>query len=247
MQVDERWWQTFFSDVTLDVWRRLRTDDNTRPEADFLDRLGLPAGAHVLDVPCGGGRLCLELAARGHHATGVDLSDAFISEAREASAERGADVRWEKRDMRDLSWVDEFDLACCFGISFGYLEGDGDRDFVRAVYRSLKPGGRFVIDTNKILEMIMPHFERRRWAELGDILLLLENDYDYRTGRLNTEYTFIQNGTRVTRTASHRAYGYRELCDLLEGAGFSRCEGYSSLNCDPLKLGSQRLLLVATK
>ncbi len=247
MQVEERWWETFFSDVTLDVWRRLRTDDNTRPEADFLERLGLPPGAHVLDVPCGGGRLCLELWARGHHATGVDLSEDFLLEAQAAAAERGAEVRWERRDMRDLPWDGEFDAACCFGISFGYLEGDGDAEFARAVCRALKPGGRFVIDTNKILEIVLPQFEKRRWAQVGDVLLLLENDYDHVNGRLNTEYTFIRNGTRVKRVASQRAYGYHELCELLKRAGFASCEGYGSLKGEPLKLGSQRLLLVATK
>jgi len=244
----EMWWETFFSGVALDVWRQLRTDNNTRSEADFVERVaGLTQGAHVLDVPCGAARLCLELSSRGYKATGVDLSQEFLAEAQLACAEHNADVVLECRDMRDLPWVSEFDAACCFGISFGYLDDQGNRDFVDAVFKALKPGGAFIIDTNKILEIVLPSFEKRRWAKMGDITLLFENKYDHVSGRLHTEYTFIREGVQETRFTSQRAYSYKELCDMLRQVGFSRVESYSSLKMDPLLLGSQRLLLVATK
>ena len=53
-------------------------------------RLGVPAGAEVLDVPCGAGRLALRLAERGAHVTGVDLSAESLAHAR--AAERRTDV-----------------------------------------------------------------------------------------------------------------------------------------------------------
>jgi SAM-dependent methyltransferase len=244
----ERWWETFFSGVALDVWRQLRTDQNTKPEADFIQKaVKLEPGAKVLDVPCGNGRLCVEMTQRGFRATGVDLSPDFLEEARHVAEERKMTITLEQRDMRDLQWSNEFDVACCLGISFGYLDEQGNRDFVKAVCRSLKPGGSFIIDTNKILEIVLPSFEKRRWAQVQDVTLLLDNKYNLAESRLDTEYTFLQNGQKETRFTSQRTYSYRELCVMMHEAGFSKCTGYGSLNMDPLQVGSNRLLLVATK
>ena len=49
--------------------------------------LALPAGRD-LDVPCGGGRLSLALAARGHRVTGVDWSREFLAHATAAPLRR---------------------------------------------------------------------------------------------------------------------------------------------------------------
>jgi 2-polyprenyl-3-methyl-5-hydroxy-6-metoxy-1,4-benzoquinol methylase len=244
----ERWWETFFSGVALDVWRQLRTDQNTKPEADFIEKaVKLHPGAHVLDVPCGNGRLCVEMTQRGFRATGVDLSLEFIEEARQAAHERKLEINLERRDMRDLPWENEFDVACCLGISFGYLDEQGNRDFVQAVCRSLKPGGSFIIDTNKILEIVLPSLEKRRWAQIQDVTLLLDNKYNLLESRLDTEYTFLHNGQKETRFTSQRTYSYRELSTMMHEAGFSKCSAYGSLNLEPLQVGSSRLLLVATK
>jgi 2-polyprenyl-3-methyl-5-hydroxy-6-metoxy-1,4-benzoquinol methylase len=52
-------------------------------------RSGCHRRARVLDVPCGDGRISVELAARGHDFTGVDLNEAFLSRAARKAEERG--------------------------------------------------------------------------------------------------------------------------------------------------------------
>jgi demethylmenaquinone methyltransferase / 2-methoxy-6-polyprenyl-1,4-benzoquinol methylase len=47
-----------------------------------IDALGLPTGSVVLDVACGTGDLCRELAGRGQTPVGVDLSPGMLSHAR---------------------------------------------------------------------------------------------------------------------------------------------------------------------
>jgi 2-polyprenyl-3-methyl-5-hydroxy-6-metoxy-1,4-benzoquinol methylase len=44
----------------------------------------------ALDAGCGTGLLSFELAARGHHVTGVDFAPAMIAEARRKSVEHGS-------------------------------------------------------------------------------------------------------------------------------------------------------------
>jgi len=79
MQVDRDWWRTFFEGVVVDFWMAAMDDGRTRDEADFVARaLELPAGARVIDVPCGAGRIALALAAQGLPVTAVDISRAFL-------------------------------------------------------------------------------------------------------------------------------------------------------------------------
>src|SRR5262245_41616080 len=128
------WWQHFFGGLWLDVQRRFRTPEQTRAEADFVEQmLGLTSGARVLDAPCGEGRIALELAARGHHVTGVDVTPILLEDAKRAAAEHGLSVVWEQRDMRDLPWREQFDAAVCWWGSFGYFDDAGNAAFIRAV------------------------------------------------------------------------------------------------------------------
>lgn len=242
------WWREFFSGVAVDLWLQVPTEEQTRSEVAFIQKvLQLPPRARVLDVPCGGGRHSLELAARGCRVTGVDLSADFLKAARAHAAERQLPVAWEQREMSDLPWQSEFDGACCFGNSFGYLDDGGNARFLEAVARALKPKARFALDTGMAAESLFPAFQERRLFQVGDILFLTSGRYDHVRSRVDVEYTFVRDGKTETRSASTRVYGYRELSALLEVAGFGDVQAYGSLGQEPFRLGSQRLLLVATK
>jgi 2-polyprenyl-3-methyl-5-hydroxy-6-metoxy-1,4-benzoquinol methylase len=83
------WWKDFFSGLIVDFWQAVIPEETTKAEADFLEKhlqLSSP-GARVLDVPCGGGRLAIELAARGCRLVAVDISPQFLEAGREAARE----------------------------------------------------------------------------------------------------------------------------------------------------------------
>ena len=123
--------------------------------------------------------------------------------------------------MRDLPWLAQFDGAFCYGNSFGYLDDAGNEMFLRAVAAALKPGARFVLDTPMVLENLLGHLNNRPWWKMGDIYLLVENQYDQVRGCLDISYTFCSDGRVETRYGSHRAYSYRQLVELIEAAGFT--------------------------
>ncbi len=64
--------------------------------------------------------------------------------------------------------------------------------------------------------------------------------------RLYVEYTLSRGAETETRSMSARIYSYRELVGLLEAAGFTDVQGYSSRTREPVRLGG-RALMVATK
>ncbi len=248
MSMQTEWWKDFFSGLALDLWRKAVSEEQTRFEADFIEKmLQLSPQAKVLDVPCGNGRHSLKLASRGYRLTGVDIALEFLNEARAKAAERQLKILWEHREMRELPWQEEFDGAFCFGNSFGYLDDDGNAKFLEAVARALKPGARFVLDANSVAEIILPKFQERSRTQVRDILLLEGNRYDHVQGRYDTEYTFVREDKVEKKFGSHRIYTYREVLCLLKEAGFTDCEEYGSLHQEPFKLGSEQLFFVAKK
>src|ERR1041384_5253442 len=143
-EIPSNWFETFFHGVTLELWRKAIPPSQTIAEAEFLaTHLNCRAGAHLLDVPCGNGRLSFELAQRGFRVTGVDISEEFIEEARSLATNLinpshadGADKRAHPSragtvetpvpqfilaDMRDLNSDAVYDGAFCFGNSFAFL------------------------------------------------------------------------------------------------------------------------------
>ena len=134
--------------LVLAVYRLGKPPEQTQREADYIeDLLGLTAPAHLLDVPCGGGRLTVEMAARGYRVTGVDSEAGLLDDARTAAAARGleAQVSVEQRDMRDLPGARR-STGVLLLESFGFFD-DGQSRLLRAVAAALKPGGKFVFDS----------------------------------------------------------------------------------------------------
>lgn len=243
----KEWWQDFFSGIIMDLWKEVYDESDTKAEADFiLEVLSVPQGGAILDVPSGEGRLTRELASRGYAMTGVDLSLPFLEEGRARAAEKGLNIRWEHRDMRDLPWPAAFDGAFCFGGSFGYFTDEGNAEFLRSACHCLRPGASFVLDIGISTETLLPRLRDREWNHVGEFLFLEENQYDHVEGRLNTEYTVIRNGQAVTRAGSNRIYTYSEFVRLLESAGFAKIQSFGSLARDPFALDSPRLFFVAT-
>ena len=78
MTIPSNWYENFFHGLALDLWRKALPPEHTKAEADFLAQaLQCNARSHLLDVPCGNGRLSFELARRGYRVTGVDIAEEF--------------------------------------------------------------------------------------------------------------------------------------------------------------------------
>src|SRR5689334_12128655 len=101
MTIPSNWFEDFFYGLALDLWRKAVPPEHTKAEADFIaEALQCYAGAHLLDVPCGNGRLSFELAGRGYRVTGIDISKEFINEAQQRIATQSGAVEFHLGDMR---------------------------------------------------------------------------------------------------------------------------------------------------
>jgi SAM-dependent methyltransferase len=248
MTTSPDWWKTFFSGPAVDFWLLATTEEQTQKEADFIQQaLAVSPPAKLLDVPCGGGRHCHALASRGYAMTGVDLSTEFLAAARSSAIDPATKITWENREMRDLPWTNQFQGAYSFGNSFSYLDDRGNAQFLKAVADTLEPGAKFILDTGYILETLLPTLQERAWYPIGDMLVLAQRRYEPLDSRLHVEYTWIRDGKLDKRSMSARLYSVREILELFEKSGFTDIKAFGTLEREPFRLGSHRLLLVATK
>jgi SAM-dependent methyltransferase len=247
-EVQSDWQTDFFRGPALEFWRRAMSPEQTRSQADFLEKaLQAPPRGRLLDVPCGNGRHAVELAGRGYWLTGIDSSEEFLAEARGATT---LPSRWILGDMRELPGLVEpaaFDGAYCCGNSFGYLDADGARKFLAAVATALKPGGRFVMDTGMAAESILPTLGKGRWHRLGDMIVLSENQYHPAESRLDIDYTFIENGTVETRPSSSYCFTTGEICRMHAESGLEVVALQGWYDGQPYQLGPGGLIVISRK
>ena len=261
MAVPANWYENFFSGLALDLWRKAISPEQTRAEADFItDSLGCPAGTHLLDVPCGNGRLSFALARCGYRVTGVDISDEFIAEARSLIAAGRSDPSTEAGgtdptpriefilgDMRSLEGEAIYDGAYCFGNSFGFLEYSDMEKFLKGVARALKPGARFVIESGMAAESILTKFEAEASHQIEDIQVTIREQYLAEESCIDSEYIFERGGKVESGKAKHWIYTVAEIRRMLERAGFVINDVLGSLDRKPYELGSTELFVVAQR
>ena len=258
MTIPSNWYEDFFHGIPLDLWRKAIPPEHTRAEADFLvTALNCQKGSHLLDIPCGNGRLSLELALWGYRVTGVDISEEFIEEARAlaikdqppaTATDRGSDsVKFLLGDMRSIEGCSVYDGAYCFGNSFGFLAYADMEKFLAGVARALKPGARFVIETGMAAESLLPKFEAETSHQVEDIFVTIKEQYLAPESCVDSEYIFEREGTKESRKAKHWIYTAAEIGRMLERVGFSVKEMFGSLKREPFVLGSQELFVIAER
>lgn len=208
-------------------------------------RLGLVRGDRVLDLACGPGRHALGLAPRGFQLTGVDLSATYLDQLRAAAGSLPIEV--VRADMRDFVRPGAFDAAYCFFTSFGYFDDpNDDLRVLRHVARSLRPGGRFLVDVLG-KEVVARGFPERWWKWLTPTRLLLEERVvlDAWT-RLETRWTLLSPSGTESFALRHRLYSAAELARAMAEAGFARVEVFGSLEGAPYDAHAWRLIAVGT-
>lgn len=251
MPYRSEWWQTFYSGHYVDFHREAVSMKPTAEEVDFmLKLLQLPSDAKLLDLGCGEGRHAIEIAKRGYQVTGIDVTEPLLEIARANAAKQQVDIQFEKRDMRSLPWENSFDAAYCVWGSFGIFDEQGNYDLLSSTYDALKPGGHLLIENHSLETMLLNSQTANTWHSIGDSLLHLEErHFDHTTSRLESTWIFIEQATgQIEREAlSMRIYTYRELCHLLERAGFDHFAGYDTITGKPFNLGARRLTLFSTK
>jgi trans-aconitate methyltransferase len=108
--------------------------------ADVVTLLAPQPGEQILDLGCGDGVLTEQLAASGAILTGIDASPTMLAAARRRN------LHVEQHDATALPYHDQFDAIFSNAVLHWIPGTSGHQALLAGVYRSLRPGGRFVAE-----------------------------------------------------------------------------------------------------
>ena len=245
------WYETFFTELTGELLNSDTFQAGAATEARTIRRaLGLRKGQHVLDVPCGMGRLSMPLAKMGLAVTGVDLTALYIRRARRRAQAEGLDIRFIQRDMRAIDFDGEFDAAFNWFGSFGYFTPAESLALARRIRKALKPEGCFLVEgLNK--PWLAANFLRHHDEEVGRIRITHVSRFDRRTSRIHDIWTVTKGRRKERHSISMRLYDGAAISALLRQAGFREVKVYGLPRLTgrpgPLTKDSRRYFAVATR
>jgi trans-aconitate methyltransferase len=102
-----------------------------------LELLAVKPGERVLDLGCGTGHLAKKIQEQGAEVVGIDASPDMIAQAKENYPELDFNVA----NGANFSFHEPFDAVFTNATLHWIHDADG---VIKSVYKSLKPGGRFV-------------------------------------------------------------------------------------------------------
>jgi SAM-dependent methyltransferase len=110
-----------------------------REAEDFVQRIGIPANANVLDVACGTGNTAIPAARGGASVTGVDIAPNLLAQAKNRAAAEKLEARFEEGDAEDLPFPSaSFDVVLSM---FGAMFAPRPERVAAELLRVCKPGG----------------------------------------------------------------------------------------------------------
>ncbi len=209
--------------------------------------LRLQPGSRLLDLCPGVGRHAMAFARLGHRVTGVDRTEPYLEAARETAEAEGLEIEFVRDDVRRFVRPEFFDGAVNLFSSFGYFEDETEEALtVRNVARSLKSGGRFLIDVIG-KEIVGRDFKEKDWFEEDGMLVLAEYEIRRDWTRLLNRWIIIRGGEKIDYSFSYVLYSAEELTALLLSNGFSSVEIYGGLDGSRYDRCAKRLVAVGIK
>jgi D-aspartate ligase len=141
---DAAYWRDVYDssdDVAAQVYR-----ERLRRALDYVDGLGLPHGAPVLDIGAGAGVAAVALAGRGFDVTAVDSAVGMLELTKQRAAEEGVSVSVVQGDAHGLPISDASVEAV---VALGLLPWVEDPvGVLKEFARVLRPGGVAVLSSD---------------------------------------------------------------------------------------------------
>ena len=251
------WYKEWFNNPEYLALYKHRNDTDAKKIISLLFRNISPErGAKCLDLACGNGRHSVLFARKGYYVTGLDLSPFLIVQAKKRlkkqyKAQREK-LRFVIKDMRNIGYKNEFDLAVNLFSSFGYFEKKSENfKVIKEVSASLKNGGFFLFDfLNKdyIVHNLVPFdiktlkgtaFIQIRQISINGIvknIIIIKNRKNLKAPEV---HQFLEKIQLYSLTEFRKEFKKRDL-RIVKTFGNYSGEKYN-------KTGSERLIILAQK
>ncbi len=241
------WWEELYDDMRMREMFEKIPKGRTEAQVDFVEKVcNLEKGAKILDLGCGWGRHSIELAKRGYEVTGLEINPSYIKEAKKRASSAGVKIDFVEKDMRKITFSEEFDAIILLWNSFGYFSDKENEKLIKSIYKALKEEGHFVLEIiNR--DWIVRHFTPKNWQKLNDIYILEDRKFVLDESRVKGKITYIQENKKMERITNFRFYSYHEIRAILKSTGFRKTQGYGSLEETPIELDTHLMEIIGRK
>lgn len=241
------WYKDWFGKEYLLVYPH-RNESEAKRQIDFLEKyVGISKDEKILDLCCGNGRHAIELKKLGYDVIGIDLSEELLDSARKKASENNIDIKLIRCDMREIPYESYFDLVVQFFTSFGYFDTDEENQKVlSAISRSLKVGGKFLIDYLNP-DYVVNNLVEKDEKTLSGLLIKQERWIDSLKCRVNKKITIIANGESSVFNESVRMYSLDEIKVMLGKSELRLTDVYGDFDGAEYNVNSPRMILIGRK
>ena len=242
------WYETWFDSPYYHLLYRNRDYAEAKNFINALtDHLHLQQGATVVDLACGRGRHSRHLHDRGFNVYGLDLSPQSIKHNKQyqTAPEEVPFLRFAVHDMRDPLPVDQVDAVLSLFTSFGYFDKAADDEKVfQNVFRSLRQGGRFVLDFlnhEQVKSDLIPQEEKY----IDGITFKLKREVVDQ--RIKKEITVVDGEKELHFEENVVLHTPEEIATLATESGFTVIDTFGNYLLEPYQPMSKRCIMIFKK
>lgn len=223
--------------------------------ADYIEEIfrmhNLKPGL-ILDLGCGTGSFCLEMAGRGYEMIGIDLSADMLACAKAKSTEQGRDILFLNQDMAGFELYGTVDAIVCLIDSINYITYKNDlKRLFKLVRNYLNPGGLFIFDINSEYKLEMVLGSNVYHSVEEDAAYIWQNSYDSSRRLCRFDLTiFAGQGNSCSRFDEvhyERAYSTAEMEKLIRDSGLQLCSVFGEFSKRKPGKKCERIFFVSKK
>jgi len=244
------------------IYDQLQQDIDPAVWSDFVQRLesiyslrqgcgdGLNGRPILLDLGCGTGSFCLEMARRGYDPIGIDTSAAMLDQARQKADD---DCLFLQQDISRFELFGTVDLIVCLLDTVNHLiRATQVARLFRLCANYLNPGGLLVFDLATSRHLAQTLGRQLFFQDQLEYTLFWQNHYQPKSGISRSELTIfnrLPDGTygRQDETITEKYYGPREIRHWLSEAGLELVARHGELSLKLPTASDERHFYVARR
>lgn len=206
---------------------------------EIISRFKQTNGNILLDLACGTGSICEEMARRGFDVIGVDLSKEMLGIAFEKKFDSGLPIQYLCQDMRSIDMFGTVDITLCALDSINHLDSADDvRKVFERVHLFAEPNGLFIFDVNSIYKHRQILANNTFTYETDNVYCIWENSLDTATDAVKMDLVFFEleeNGlySRSSDSFTEKAYSCELIETMLKECGFEILGKYGGDTFEP--------------
>ena len=155
------WTDEYISKQLLNIHLQEDLDLGSRQKSSIIKTVDWILGKHasvspldILDLGCGPGLYAEKFAKAGHRVHGIDISRSSIDYARRSAGKNRLSIDYTVGSYLEHELeTGKYDLILLIYTDFGVLLPDERDTLLKQVYKALKPGGIFIFDVLKGIEI----------------------------------------------------------------------------------------------